>query len=205
MSMVFVIQADACTLPIRARSVDLILCAPPYWPQPEDSGDPRAIGGEGTIAEYAMHICLLFDECRRVLRPEGMVVLCLGDGRRSYRRGVPWIVLFALGQAGWHFIREIVWDDRSDWPSYLFFLSPAQRPSFLVGGSVWSVAPEYRDGYPFGVLPERICRLVIEGCSRPGQVVLDPVGGLGSVARVASSLGRVGISVELVLRYLAGG
>lgn len=41
----------------------------------------------------------------------------------------------------------------------------------------------------------------IRGWSAPGAVVLDPFGGSGTTARVAREMGRVGISVDLSMRW----
>ncbi len=45
--------------------------------------------------------------------------------------------------------------------------------------------------------PEVICILPILQTTKPGDIVMDPFMGLGTVLRVASSLGRIGIGVDL--------
>ena len=49
--------------------------------------------------------------------------------------------------------------------------------------------------------PSEWPRRIITGWSPPGGIVLDPFGGTGTTAHVASALGRVGISADLSADY----
>jgi DNA modification methylase len=62
---------------------------------------------------------------------------------------------------------------------------------------VWSIATK---GYPeahYAVMPELLAEPCILAGSRPGDYVLDPFAGSGTVARVAERFGRRWISVDL--------
>jgi DNA modification methylase len=68
--------------------------------------------------------------------------------------------------------------------------------------SVWTVAPTvYGEGH-FAVMPDLLVDPCILASSRPGDTVLDPFSGTGTVARVAERFGRNAIGIELNGQYL---
>jgi DNA modification methylase len=68
--------------------------------------------------------------------------------------------------------------------------------------SVWWIAPaQYRDAH-FAVMPEKLATICIAAGSRPGDVVLDPFGGSGTVASVATGMGRDSIYIDLNPKYI---
>lgn len=68
--------------------------------------------------------------------------------------------------------------------------------------SVWWIAPaQYRDAH-FAVMPEKLATICIAAGSRPGDCVLDPFGGSGTVASVATGMGRSSIYIDLNPAYL---
>jgi DNA modification methylase len=68
--------------------------------------------------------------------------------------------------------------------------------------SVWWIAPaQYRDAH-FAVMPEKLATICIAAGSRPGDTVLDPFGGSGTVASVATGMGRDSIYIDLNPAYL---
>ena len=65
----------------------------------------------------------------------------------------------------------------------------------------WSIPPA---GYPdahFAVFPDKIPQRCIAAGSDPGEIVLDPFMGSGTTARVARSMGRRSIGIELSETY----
>lgn len=69
--------------------------------------------------------------------------------------------------------------------------------------SVWTIATEpYADAH-FATFPTALVEPCILAGSRPGDVVLDPFMGSGTVAKVAQSLGRRWIGCELNPDYVA--
>jgi len=143
------------TLP--AGSVHCIVTSPPYYGL-RDYGVQGQIGLERTIDEYTARLVGVFDECRRVLRPDGTLWVNLGDsyandakwggstgdkhvaalhgstGIGRTRRttglkpkeliGVPWLIAFALRNAGWLLRSDIVWCKPNPMPE-----SVADRPT----------------------------------------------------------------------------
>lgn len=69
--------------------------------------------------------------------------------------------------------------------------------------SVWSIPTQGFDGAHFATFPEELARRCILAGSRPGDAVLDPFGGSGTVASVAVGLGRPSTYIDLSPAYLA--
>jgi len=69
--------------------------------------------------------------------------------------------------------------------------------------SVWWISPaQYREAH-FAVMPSLLAEICILAGSEAGDVVLDPFGGSGTVAQVATGHGRDAIYVDLNPAYLA--
>jgi site-specific DNA-methyltransferase (adenine-specific) len=93
---------DAC--------VDFAMTSPPYWGKREytDGG----IGLEANFTDYIRNLVLVFDELKRVLKPEGSFWLNLGDTYHNKNLlGIPWRVALTLtdGQ-GWILRNSVVWN-----------------------------------------------------------------------------------------------
>ncbi len=68
--------------------------------------------------------------------------------------------------------------------------------------SVWSIATQpYREAH-FATFPEELARRCILAGSAPGDTVLDPFGGSGTVASVATGHGRNAIHIDLNPAYI---
>lgn len=68
--------------------------------------------------------------------------------------------------------------------------------------SVWTIAAQGFSGAHFATFPEELARRCIVAGSRPGDVVLDPFGGSGTVAQVATGNGRGSIYIDLSPAYV---
>jgi site-specific DNA-methyltransferase (adenine-specific) len=107
-----IIPGDArWALPALAdESVQCSITSPPYFGL-RDCGHPDQIGLERTVKEYLGHLVEVFREVRRILRPDGVVWINLGD--RYHRThgllGIPDIVARALVRDGWFWMDRIVW------------------------------------------------------------------------------------------------
>lgn len=72
---------------LPAESVDCIVTSPPYWQMRDYNienikwvdGWYGQLGLEPTRDEFIEHLCLVFDECRRVLKSNGTLWVNLGD------------------------------------------------------------------------------------------------------------------------------
>lgn len=113
--------------------------SPPYWSLRNYEIDGQ-IGLEASLDDYLGSLVEVFDEVRRVTRPDGTLWLNIGDsytsGGRTWRApdrknpvramdvrpptpeglkpkdliGVPWRLAFALQAAGWYLRADIVWN-----------------------------------------------------------------------------------------------
>jgi site-specific DNA-methyltransferase (cytosine-N4-specific) len=114
--------------------------SPPYWGLRDyDLPREQQVGAEPRVEAYVAHLVDIFEQIRRVLKPDGTCWLNLGDsytsGNRTWRApdkknparsmdyrpptpdglkpkdliGVPWRVAFALQNAGWYLRSDIVW------------------------------------------------------------------------------------------------
>lgn len=82
-----------------------------------------------------------------------------------------------------------------------------QNPLGKLPGSVWSIAtqplhvPAELNVDHFAAYPFALIRPIVRGWSPPDGVVLDPFGGTGTTALVASMHGRIGISLDASADY----
>jgi site-specific DNA-methyltransferase (cytosine-N4-specific) len=119
----------------------------------------------------------------------------------------------ALRADGWYLRSTIIWrkpsavePTRLDRPAvsheYLFLLSNAEvytahRPgASWWAHSVWDITQD-RDGVHPAAFPCELAARCIEVGSRPGDTVLDPFMGFGTVAKVATDMARKFIGIEL--------
>ena len=135
---------------IDSESVDMCLTSPPYYNM-RDYGVKGQLGQEDTPEEYVRNLVSVFDEVRRVLKPQGTLWLNIGDCyagsgqgagtknpsdkqksnrgmnqmsqkegfqskllsvqgcKRKDMIGIPWMLAFALRDAGWYLRQDIIW------------------------------------------------------------------------------------------------
>ena len=64
---------------VDADSVHCVVTSPPYWGLRAYKGDPGMIGMEPTFEAHVENLVAVFEEVRRVLRPDGTLWLNYGD------------------------------------------------------------------------------------------------------------------------------
>jgi site-specific DNA-methyltransferase (adenine-specific) len=137
--------------------------------------------------------------------------------------GIPWRLAFRLQESGWYLRSDIIWhkpnampESVKDRPSraheYLFMLTKSKRyfynPEAIAepGGenrrSVWKIPTQAFSGAHFATFPPRLVEPCILASTRPGDSVLDPFFGAGTVGLVAQRLGRRYVGVELNPDYV---
>lgn len=135
------IEGDAAAVLAKfpADSIQCSVTSPPYWSL-RDYNIAGQIGLEASLEDYVDRLVAVFEEVRRVLRPDGTLWLNIGDsytsGGRTWRApdkknpiramdtrpatppglkpkdliGVPWRLAFALQKAGWYLRADIIWN-----------------------------------------------------------------------------------------------
>ena len=239
---------DAC--------VQSIITSPPYWAL-RDYGIHGQIGLEPTLAAYLHKLVSIFAEARRLLKPDGILWLNVGDGYTSGNRrwrapdkknpnramsvrpdnppdlkdkdllGVPWRLAFALEADGWFLRSDIIWHKPNAMPEsvkdrptraheYVFMLTKSQKYAFYAdavleeaedGGTrnrrtVWSINTSPANGAHIASFPEALVEPCLLASTVPGDFVLDPFFGCGTVGLVCRRLGRQFVGIELNPKYV---
>lgn len=141
--------------------------------------------------------------------------------------GIPWRLAFALQNDGWYLRNDIVWykpnampESVKDRPArsheYLFMLTKSEKyffdwPASLEpaehGGSrnrrsVWSVNTKPFIGAHFATFPPELIRPCIQVSTQPGDFVLDPFFGSGTVGIACQQEDRRYLGIELNPDYV---
>lgn len=142
--------------------------------------------------------------------------------------GVPWRLAFALQADGWYLRSDVVWHKPNAMPEsvkdrparsheFLFMLTKSERYFYdwqavrevADGGgmrnrrSVWNVNTRPFAGAHFATFPPDLIRPCIQASTRPGDYVLDPFFGAGTVGLVCQEESRQYIGIELNPEYVA--
>lgn len=227
-----------------------IVTSPPYfWLR--DYGFVGQLGREPKVDLYVKGIANVMDEVRRVMHPQGLLFLNLGDtyysgkgrpqgrdrkhhGRRQNELravdasglgfpkktllGMPWRVGLEMIDRGWILRSAVIW--RRTYPTpeptakdrpwrtheqvFMFAKSRTyafDRAPLRAAGEedVWNIPSQSRPGrhHP-AVFPEELVErcLSVAGVS-PGQTVLDPFAGSGTVLKVATAHGISADGIDL--------
>ena len=141
--------------------------------------------------------------------------------------GVAWMMAMACQREGWYLRNDIIWNKPNGQPEsvkdrltvtheYLFLFSKSERYSFnqdaikeqATNGNgqknkrtVWTVNTEGYPGAHFAVFPRALIRPCILASTEPGDIILDPFFGTGTVGVVAKELGRRCVGVEMKPEY----
>ena len=142
-----IFEGDALTTLKRlpSESVQCVVTSPPYWGL-RDYDVENQIGLERTLPQFINSLVSVFRETRRVLKPDGILWLNIGDGFTSGNRGwrapdkknparamsvrpdtpeglkpkdllgIPWRLAFALQDDGWYLRTDIVWNKPNAMP-----------------------------------------------------------------------------------------
>lgn len=142
--------------------------------------------------------------------------------------GVPWRLAFALQEDGWYLRDDIVWHKPNAMPEsvkdrparsheYIFMLTkseqyfydwqasrePAERGGLRNRRSVWAVNTKPFTGAHFATFPTDLIRPCIQTSSKPGDFILDPFFGSGTVGVASQEEERRYIGIELNPDYVA--
>ncbi|BEV16833.1 site-specific DNA-methyltransferase [Herbaspirillum sp. DW155] len=138
--------------------------------------------------------------------------------------GVPWRLAFALQDDGWFLRADIVWNKPNAMPEsvkdrptraheYIFMFTKSEQyyydreavldPNGRNCRTVWNIHTSPFAGAHFATFPPKLVEPCIRAASRPGDFVLDPFFGSGTVGLVAEQLGRRYVGLELHPEYVS--
>ena len=237
-------------------SVQCAITSPPYWGL-RDYGISGQIGLEESLASYLNDLTRIFSEVRRVLKPDGILWLNIGDGYTSGNRGwrapdkknpnramstrpnnppglkdkellgVPWRLAFALQADGWYLRSDIIWNKPNVMPEsvkdrptraheYLFMLTKSEQYRYHYDRvkettetreyrnrrTVWNINTAPSNGGHIASFPEELVEPCVLASTQPGEWVLDPFFGIGTVGLTCQRLERHFIGIELNPEYV---
>ncbi|MEQ1890629.1 MAG: site-specific DNA-methyltransferase [Alphaproteobacteria bacterium] len=137
--------------------------------------------------------------------------------------GIPWRLAFALQDDGWYLRADIIWHKPNAMPEsvkdrptraheYLFMFTKSEkyfydREAVLEENgrnrrSVWNINTQPFLGSHFATFPAKLVEPCILASTRPGDYVLDPFFGSGTVGVVAQRLNRRYVGIELHPSYV---
>lgn len=137
--------------------------------------------------------------------------------------GLPWRLAFALQEDRWYLRSDVVWlktnampESVKDRPTraheYVFLLSKSERYYYDHAAvreangrnlrSVWSIPTQAFAGAHFATFPPALVEPCVLAGTRPGDFVLDPFFGSGTVGLVCDRLGRSYVGIELNPEYV---
>ena len=91
------------------ESVHMVMTSPPYW-NLRDYGEADQLGLEETPEEFVENLADVFDELKRVLRPDGSLWLNLGDTYDNKDlQQIPSRVALELQDRGWILRNRVTW------------------------------------------------------------------------------------------------
>src|SRR5437773_1974754 len=94
---------------LTANSVQACITSPPYHQLRDASGGAGELGQERTPERYIKNLVGVFRLVRRVLRPDGLLWVVIGDRfERKNLLGLPWKLAFALQANGWLLRSEVI-------------------------------------------------------------------------------------------------
>ena len=101
---------------LEEKSIHCCVTSPPYWGL-RDYKNNEQLGQEETPEKFVDNLVEVFEGVKRVLRDDGTLWLNLGDTNKNKSLvGVPWMVAFALKDAGWYLRSEIIWHKPNPMP-----------------------------------------------------------------------------------------
>ncbi|MCP5519084.1 MAG: site-specific DNA-methyltransferase [Verrucomicrobiales bacterium] len=141
--------------------------------------------------------------------------------------GVPWRLAFGLQQDGWYLRSDVIWHKPNAMPEsvqdrptraheYLFMFTKSGRYHYDAGAirepggrgprnrrSVWHIHTTPSAGAHIASFPLELVTPCLLASTRPGDLVLDPFFGVGTVGLAARLLDRRFLGIELNPDYVA--
>jgi len=93
--------------------IDLIITSPPYYKLKTFSNVEGEIGTKGSVSQYVRSLIQVFEECYRVLKPNGLMMLNIDSGKREAGMITisAWDWIQPLRRMGFGLVQTIIWVD----------------------------------------------------------------------------------------------
>ncbi|WP_335916125.1 site-specific DNA-methyltransferase [Shewanella algae] len=142
--------------------------------------------------------------------------------------GIPWRLAFALQDDGWYLRTDVIWNKPNAMPEsvkdrptrsheFLFMFTKSERYFYdreavkETGANgklrnrrtVWDINTQAFSGAHFATFPTALIEPCILASTKPGDFVLDPFFGSGTVGVSSIDLGRHYVGIELNPEYVA--
>lgn len=97
------------------ESIACVITSPPYWKLRDydinENVNGHLIGNEAQPKDYVEKLVVVFNEIKRVLKPDGSLWLNIGDKYHNKNlMGMPWRIALAMQDEGWILRNDIIWD-----------------------------------------------------------------------------------------------
>ena len=142
--------------------------------------------------------------------------------------GVPWRVALALQEDGWYLRTDVIWNKPNCQPEsvkdrptrsheFVFLFSKSERYFYDWQAvleptldkkqkaknrrTVWNINTEPYSGAHFAVFPRELARICVQAGSKPGDRILDPFFGSGTMGVVCNELDRKCTGIEINADY----
>ncbi|MDR3122320.1 MAG: site-specific DNA-methyltransferase, partial [Treponema sp.] len=142
-------------------------------------------------------------------------------------QGIPWRLAFALQDDGWYLRSDIIWNKPNAMPEsvkdrptksheYLFMFTKSEQYYYNYEASqetglngehrnrrtVWNINTQSFQDAHFATFPPKLVEPCVCISSKPGDFVLDPFFGSGTVGVVCVQNRRCYVGIELNLEYV---
>ena len=225
------LQANAFKIPLKDKSVEMIITSPPYF-------NAKEYSQWETYEDYLADMQKAWSECYRILIDGGRIAVNvpLGYGRPGKNGGYRRIgdhIAAQLEAVGFVPRGIIIWykqeltSESTSWGSWMSATDPCLRDAYeiiivmhkgnkkrekgintigrdeFMAWTVahWDIPPKSSSWHP-APFPEELPRRLIELYTFKDDIVIDPFAGSFTTIKVARNLGRIGIGLDYTWDYV---
>lgn len=211
---------------LKENSIDTIFTSP-NPPLHLEKVDSAIVGGEANTKDYIIHLAVICEHAKRVLKSSGSLFVEMGDYYDSITHSLR-LVPFAFAQTmqlnGWCIRNVLHWKrtEKID-PRYLnktkfrkdveylfwFVKNPKKTYFNYKNNEYWKTSvfefPYYQDPKLFDSgFPKGLIKIIIETTVPKHGIILDPLAGTGTVGEVAKKLHRKFILIDINPKMVEG-